>query len=366
MPKFDFILEEIQRHSLDMRQFIDFRQSILPNGMRIIEAYNSSGLTFTILPDRGLDIWSAHYNGIPLTWIAPGSPFPPDFGQSWLRQFNGGLLTTCGLSNVGPPETDSITGEQRDLHGLYTRLRATDVDVYFEGRGETQNAYPVTLSATIYESSLFGEQLQLKRLYGLELGKPTIHIHDTIYNLGDKPVPMMLLYHFNFGYPLVQAGAQLVTPHAAVYPRDARAKEGFDRWAEYDAAAPEYAEQVYFHHLKEDTEESLTTVMLGHDDFAVVLEWDTLNLPYLTQWKNTRQGIYVCGVEPGNCLPMGRNHARESGRLISLEPGEHEYFNVSLTVRDGAEAVQRSRARIDHIRDNGRTISGVRFDEFTI
>jgi hypothetical protein len=60
--------------------------------MRIVEAYNSSGLTFTILPDRGLDIWQASYNGRPLTWIAlaPGSPYQPDMGQEWLRQFNGG------------------------------------------------------------------------------------------------------------------------------------------------------------------------------------------------------------------------------------------------------------------------------------
>ncbi len=103
--------EEVERHSLDMRQFIDFRQATLPNGMRIIEAYNASGLTFTILPDRGMDIWTAHYNGVPLTWISQGSPHPADFGQSWLRQFNGGLLTTCGLTHVGPPEKDDISGE---------------------------------------------------------------------------------------------------------------------------------------------------------------------------------------------------------------------------------------------------------------
>lgn len=67
--------DEVERHSLDMRQFIDFRQATLPNGMRIIEAYNSSGLTFTLLPDRGMDIWMAHYKGVPLTWISQGSPF---------------------------------------------------------------------------------------------------------------------------------------------------------------------------------------------------------------------------------------------------------------------------------------------------
>jgi hypothetical protein len=69
-------LDELRKHSVDMRQFIDFRESTLPNGMRIIDCYNSSGLTFTLLPDRGLDIWTAHYKGIPLTWISQGLVTP--------------------------------------------------------------------------------------------------------------------------------------------------------------------------------------------------------------------------------------------------------------------------------------------------
>src|SRR5215207_122913 len=110
--------ELIEKHSLDMRQFMDFRESTLPNGTRIIEAYNSSGLTFILLPDRGMDIWTAHYNGMPLTWIAPGSPHPPDYGKGWMSLFNGGLLTTCGLTHVGPAE------DGRDIHGNFSRQRA--------------------------------------------------------------------------------------------------------------------------------------------------------------------------------------------------------------------------------------------------
>src|SRR5215207_5289858 len=96
--------EQFERHSVDMRQFIGFRPSTLTNGMRIIDAYSVSGLHFTILPDRGFDIWAADYKGIPLTWISQGSPHQPDFGQSWLRQFNGGLMVTAGLMNVGGEE----------------------------------------------------------------------------------------------------------------------------------------------------------------------------------------------------------------------------------------------------------------------
>ena len=101
-----FSREALQNHSVDMRQFVDFRESTLPSGARIVEAYNASGLAFTLLPDRAMDIWTATYKGLPLTWVSQGSPHAPDFGSAWLRQFNGGLLTTCGLNHAGQPEKD--------------------------------------------------------------------------------------------------------------------------------------------------------------------------------------------------------------------------------------------------------------------
>src|SRR6476659_3858708 len=159
--------EELERHSVDMRQFIDFRQSTLANGMRIIEAYNSSGLTFTILLDRGMDIWTAHYKGIPLTWISQGSPFSPDFGQTWLQQFKGGLLTTCGLTHVGPAEVGSVSGEVRDLHGRYSRLRAENVAKTWN---TDHTGLPcIELSGIVREAALFGVQLRLTRTYRLSL-----------------------------------------------------------------------------------------------------------------------------------------------------------------------------------------------------
>ena len=354
--------EAVERHSLDMRQFIDFRQATLPNGMRIIEAYNSSGLTFTILPDRGMDIWSAHYKGLPLTWISQGSPHPPDFGQSWLRQYNGGLLTTCGLSHVGPSERDDITGENRDIHGMYSHLRAGDLSIDRHWYGNSD--YSVWLNAEITEAKLFGEQLVLRRSYGLELGHTMITIWDTITNRGDQSVPLMLLYHFNVGYPLVREGARSHTPNAGVFPRDLVAKPGLNRWWEYDAATPQYAEQVFFHHLKAKSN-GFTKVMLGNEDMAITLDWDSSSLPYFTQWKNTRQGIYVNGIEPGNCIPEGQNAARRNGRLMMLEPGQEYRSAISVGIADGKSLMRESWVDINQLQDMGSAVAGCRLDEFT-
>lgn len=356
---------EVERYSLDMRQFIDFRPAVLPNGMRIVDAYNSSGLTFSVLPDRGLDIWTAASNGRSLTWISQNAPYPPDFGVPWIRQFNGGLLVTCGLTHAGPPEIDDRTGEQRDIHGKYSRLRAEDVRV--ERGWELQpggvEAYVVRLHGVVTESALFSEQLRLERTYKLTLGIPAIDIQDTVRNLGDQPAPLMILYHCNVGYPLVADGARLHSPSAAVYARNAWAAEGLAQWAEYSAPIPNLEEQVYFHHVWAAAD-GWTEVALCRDDLGLAFQWNTRTAPYLTQWKNTRQGIYVCGVEPGNCIPEGQNAARQTGRLQTLEPGETVTFDLRLTaLRDRAE-VDAAKRRVDTLHHQGTPVTNAQYADF--
>jgi hypothetical protein len=351
-----FNRDRLDAYSLDMRQFIDFRQSTLPDGQRQIDAYNASGLTFTVLPDAGLDIWTAHYRGIPLTWISQGSPHRSDFGQTWLRQFNGGLLTTCGLTHSGPPETHPITDGGRGIHGLYSRLSAHEIAVRGGWHG---NEYIMELFGAVCEGTLFGEQLRLERVYRLRLGQPVIEWQDRVTNLGDQPSPLMVLYHINLGYPLIQAGTEFTSTYHAVHPRDNAAWAGMEHWPTYDEPQPRYAEQVFFHHVKAD-QHGQTVAALLNGSWGLRFAWDTHTLPYLTQWKNTRRGIYVNGIEPGNCIPEGQVAARDSGRLIMLNPGETHSFGCTLTVLDGTESVAACRAEIDALRQQGTPAAGCR------
>jgi hypothetical protein len=340
--------ELIEKHSLDTRQFMDFRESTLANGSRIIEAYNSSGLTLTLLPDRGMDIWTAHYNGMPLTWIAPGSPHPPEYGKDWLSMFNGGLLTTCGLTHVGPAE------DGRDIHGNFSCQRA---QIKINEYVNDMDGFPVMeLRAEINQSQLFGEQIHVNRGYTLELGQPKIRLADYITNKGDVPVPFMIMYHCNLGYPLVREGTELVVA-SDVYPRDAVAQAGINIWQHYEAASVSYPEQVFFHHVKKAKPNSTLAAVLN-DNIGLKFDWSSSSMPYLTQWKNTRQGIYVCGIEPGNCIPEGQNAARASGRLVMLQPGESHYSWLTLEILDGAEAVQKCRDEIESLKTDGTLVAG--------
>ncbi len=357
----------LARYSADMRQFVGARDITL-NGMRALHLYNAAGLELIVLPDRGFDIWDARFKGLPLTWLAPGSPFPPDWGADWLRQFNGGLLTTCGLTHVGPPEIDDLTGEKSGIHGNYTRLRAGNYAVdpawEFSQPEDEVNYYELRYSATIRDTSLFGPQLTLKRTYYLSLQNADIGIRDYITNVGDSPAPLMLLYHFNLGFPLVREGVKL---HSSgnVYPRDAAARAGLDVSEEYSAPTANYREQVFYHHLRvENSEAKHAHILIGDDSLALHLMWDTDTLPYFTQWKNTRQRQYVNGIEPGNCIPEGRNSARKSGRLKMLEPGESVGTYLCLTVLDTAEQIAVCRDRIESLTADGQPIPACKLDDF--
>lgn len=340
------IPDELARHSLDVRQFCDMRLSTLPDGQRIIHAHNAAGLSLSFLPDRGLDIWQAHYRGIPLTWVSAGSPHKADYGQSWLGQFNGGLLTTCGLSNVGPPETDDLSGEHQDIHGNFTRLSARDVNITVTWDG-------ATLTGTLFEGHLFGAQWRVERRFHMAFDQARLDIQDVIVNISDQPAPLMLLYHINLGYPLVREGAKLHTASEQVLPRDDAAEQGVGAWADYASASTDYQEQVFFHRLRHT--DSLTAIAFYQGDFGIALHWDMRQLPYFTQWKNTRQGFYVCGIEPGNCIPEGKNAARRSDRLDTVNAGDGRKLGWTLTILDSAEAVQAVVVSIQQIERDGST-----------
>jgi hypothetical protein len=359
MPNFDLSRAMLEQHSVDLRQFIDWRQATLTNGLRVVDGYNASGLTLTLLPDRGLDIGLAAYNGRPLTWISQGSPHAADFGGGWLRLFNGGLLVTCGLRHVGPPENDMQSGQFRDLHGDFSLLRAYNLAVRSGWQGQR---YVSEVSGEVAEGALFDQQLHLARTVRMVLGEPAVEVIDVVENRYDTPAPLMVLYHFNFGYPLLQAGVNLHMPVRAVVPRDPTAAAAVEEWGRYRCAVPRHQEEVFFHQLCANAQGE-AQVVLSSEEFGVALSWDATVAPYFTQWKNYRKGTYVCGLEPGNCVPEGQNRARRSGRLQQLAPGEQRTFRSRLVVLENAAAVANALGEIDRQRSQGEPVS-IAFDDY--
>src|SRR5438132_1610483 len=133
--------EELVRRVGDLSQIAGVRLLELADGkergVRAAEIKTGSGLSCTVLIDRGLDISTAEYNGKALAWRSMTQDAHPAFfepeGLGWLRTFYGGLLVTCGMTYAGAPGEDQ--GQAYGLHGRVSHLPARNVyaDAAWEG-----------------------------------------------------------------------------------------------------------------------------------------------------------------------------------------------------------------------------------------
>ena len=308
-------------------------------GVRIADVRTGSGLRFQVTLDRGMDIGMAEYRGIPLAFRSPAGDVHPSLydgrGKGWLRSFPGGLMTGCGLTTAGSPSTDA--GEELGQHGRLSHLQAARVS--HSGRWDGQEC-TFTLEGEMRQAATFAENMVLRRVIETRLGRPTIALHDTVRNEGRESSPLMLLYHINAGWPLLDENARLMLCARSTVPRDAEAAPGLARARAFSAPVRGYAEQVFYHECIPD-DDGFAAVMLRNAalGLALTVRFRMRELGRLIEWKMAGEGTYVMGIEPANCLVEGRRAERERGTLRFLEPGEEQAFEVEIGVADGEEEI---------------------------
>lgn len=329
---------ELEAFSSDLRQFADIRLVTLDDsqerGVRAAEVRTGGGLDFTVLLDRGMDIGTATFKGIPLAWHSgTGAAHPSRAeagGLGWLRTFHGGLLALCGLTHAGfaHPAVDPENGETLGLHGRIGTIPAYDVRI---DRDWDAPEPTLRLHGTVDEVVLFGYKLRLQRTITFAPGAAAFTVHDRVYNFGGVPSPLMLLYHCNLGYPIVAPESILTSPAVTVTPRDAEAETGYAVWNQMQPPTPGYKEQVYWHTLPASDAPLAASIYNPTLNLGVEIAFSP-SLTHLTQWKQMGFGDYTVGVEPGNCLPEGRMVARERGYLKMLQPGETHSFTLTFSM----------------------------------
>jgi hypothetical protein len=325
-------------------------------GVRGARIYNGSGLDLTVLPDRCLDIASASFNGQALGWRSSAGDVAPQYyepeGFRWLRNCFGGLLTTCGLSQVGAPEPGMASAfDGRGLHGRISNTPAENVQVREGWQGDH---YEMSITGTMREAVLFGENLSLTRTLSTRLGAAQVRLHDVVVNEGFRPAPLMILYHCNIGWPLVDEGSEIIAPARQVAPHTPHAAEGQEAWHRMEAPQPGYEEKVYHHDMAAAEDGSVTVAMVnngferGHG-LGVYIRYFQDTLPRFVQWKMMGEQDYVCGLEPCNCGVEGQKVDEELGLLQVLAPGESREFRLEFGVLTELEEVNRLRAAVSSI-----------------
>ena len=311
----------------------------LAKGVDAIDVKTGTGFEFTVLPGRGLDIAWTSYKGSPLAYISKtGVVGPAHFveegAEGFIRNFFAGLLTTGGLSNIGPPCQD---GDERfGLHGRISNIPAEDICV---SQGWQGDDYAIRLAGTVRQAKTFGECLVLHREITTQLGSNALVVRDVVENAGSRPEPMMLLYHCNFGYPIVSADSRIYTSGGSVEPREPTPFEAVadhDRLGEPLAGHPD---QCFYHNLNAKDGRAFAAIFNERLGLGGYVRYRVENLPEFVEWKMLGEQEYVVGLEPSTHRLEGRRELKREGQIVPLAVGERREFEVEIGVLDGRPAL---------------------------
>lgn len=338
------ILEKISNH----HQIGGIETSILDNGkgkgIRIAWINTGAGLRYKVVLDRAMDIADAHFNQYNLAWISDVGITQPHktgfYDNQWLAKFGGGLMTTCGLTHVGANEQDEHG--YRELHGNISYEPAEIISII---QPDLNDEFPVmSITGLIKETTSFGQHLELKRTISSILGQPSIYINDEITNRSNTELPHMLMYHCNFGWPLVDEGS-IISWRGDWQPRGSNSDyKIFNKENNFSICKPPMDKDEHFN------EEACAFIDIESDDkrlcksgitnknlnLTIEVLFNKNELPWLTNWLHYKKGEYVVGLEPGTNPPIGQSKARKDNALIFLKPNETRKYSLEIKVKNHA------------------------------
>jgi len=330
-------------------------------GVRMLEFRTGSGLRFTALVDRALDIADCEFKGQAIGWNSPAGfrhpglhEYEGEGGLAWARSFSG-LLVTCGLDHIlfmneVPADNYVYSPKPTVRHSLHGRVGT--IPARLTGYGETWHGDECVLWAEgiVQQSAVFGEDLHLVRRIEADAGGNEIRLIDRVVNHGFYRTPHMYCYHINVGHPVLDEGSRYLAPIRDVVWA-AHAGDGYRRqgvgYRTLSGPRLDFHEQVWQHELGADAQ-GLQYVALVNDraglGFEVVTRKD--QFPCLYEWQNLQAGQYALGIEPATNHVLGNLAARERGEMIWLQHGEERRYDSVFRVLDGTEAIAASEARI--------------------
>jgi len=320
-------------------------------GIRAIDINTSAGLYMTVLIERCLDISYLSYKSIPVSWRSAVPVTHPSYFESkwdeWLRTFYGGLFTTCGFTYCGFPCTDD--GIEYNIHGRAANLPGYNVcsETVWE-----DNTFKFHINGKVREVKHGSEKVELSRKITTIMDEPKIIIEDKIKNIGSIKSPLMILYHFNIGYPIIDGTSELIEPESNVFAKDDISKKGFANYKNFAPPTQNYENELYFHEIKPDSNGYANIAIINEkfndgEGIGIWLKYKKDTLPCLTQWKLLRKGgEYVCGLEPGNNFVTSKEDARRDGTLSYLLPEEEKIFKLEFCILKNNTDIKKLKAEI--------------------
>ncbi|WP_029591374.1 aldose 1-epimerase family protein [Franconibacter pulveris] len=312
-------------------------------GSKIITLTSENGLTIVLSPTRGMNLLHAQGFGVRLGWDSPVKEVVnPAFinlesrnGLGWLEGFNE-MMVRCGYEWTGHPTT--ADGQLYTLHGKAGNTPASRVEVEVNESAP----YEIRIRGLIKESTFKKADLQTMTELRYVPGSNSFSLHDVLTNHADYPHDYQIIYHSNFGKPILEEGARFIAPLANVSPFNDYAKGGIKTWNTYSAPTKDFDEMVFnLTPLADANQQTLAAVINKAGDKGAAIGFNVSQLPVLTMWKNTdteKQG-YVTGIEPGTSYAYPVTIEREQKRVKQLAPGASTQFDLTYTLLHSSEQV---------------------------
>ena len=318
-------------------------------GVRVLCVNTGAGLRYRVLADRGLDIDQAFLNQHSLSFLSHKGVTPPsrslDRGLDWLKGFPVGLLTSCGPYNIGSPCIDQ--SEELGLHGPHSNTAASIESVIQPDPHAGRN--DMTIVGLLRYGAFYGPCIELRRTIRSTLGCNTINVTDEFFNAANTPVPHAWLLHINFGYPLLDAGAEFCYDAQKVEPVG-----GSDTSAEYFKAGNNYKRIpnplpdhrgsksfVGYIYPKTARDGGATVAVVNRRlGLGVAIRYNTKEFTRCVNWQHWGKHEYVAALEPSTGSVEGRDKDRASGILQTLRPGGRKTYQYAIDVITTREKLQ--------------------------
>ena len=172
-------------------------------GSKVI-TITSKGLTIALSPTRGMDLLHVTGDNIRLGWDSPVQEVVnPAYinlesrnGVGWLEGFNE-MMVRCGFEWTGHPVT--ADGMIYTLHGRAGNTPASKVEIEIADKAP----FEITVRGLLKEDTFKKAKLQTWTELRYVPGSQSWTIHDTLTNASDYPHDYQIIYHSNFGQPIL-------------------------------------------------------------------------------------------------------------------------------------------------------------------
>lgn len=357
---------EVAAHAGDLSQFAGVRLMTLGDGLergiRMLEFRTGTGLRFTVLVDRAMDIADCDWRGMAVGWHSPSGfrhpalhEYEGEGGLAFLRSFSG-LMVTCGLDHIlfmrevetghyayGPRPTAS--------HSIHGRVGTIPAQLTGYGTRWEGDRCHLWAEGVIRQAAVFGEDLELTRRIEIEVGTNDIRLSDVVRNRGFYETPHMYCYHINVGHPVLSEGSRYLAPVRDVIWA-AHADSYRDQQVGYRSLSgpkERFHEQVWQHDMAPDGNGAVSVALVNDRlglGFEVVTRKD--QFPCMYEWQNLQAGQYALGIEPSTHHVTGNQAARDRGEMIWLGHGDERRYDSTFRILTSAAEIAAAVARTAH------------------